>query len=99
IGSGFPFTADYATWNVDPEPPWLPLQPLPLALGGLHLKTVKLDTGNLVGGKLYGLSFGQRRYTHPTVTDAKVRELRWKNAFFGKPGVDVQAYLHLADGT
>ncbi len=97
--SGFPVADTFARWKIDEERPAQPAKAQQLALGGLHLKTIKLDAGALSSGKAFGMAFGRRRYADVDITDPKIAEVRWKNAFIGRPGVDVQAYLHLADGT
>ncbi|MDQ1702105.1 MAG: hypothetical protein QOF57_1357, partial [Frankiaceae bacterium] len=97
--SGFPVSDTFAKWGVDAERPSRPAAPLELKLAPLHVKTVKLDAGAKSDGNVFGMAFGRRRYADLTVKDPKVRELQWKNGFIGRPGIDVQAYLHLADGT
>ena len=97
--SGFPISDTYAKWGIDPERPARPAAPLELKLAPLHVKTVKLDAGAKADGNVFGMAFGRRRYADLTIKDPKAKELQWKNGFIGRPGVDVQAYLHLADGT
>ena len=96
---GFPVANTFAAWGVDSEKPWRPTTAQQLALGGLHEKTIKLDAGARDNGKVWAISFGQRRYEDLEVKDAAIKELRWKNPYYAKPGADIQAYLHLADGT
>jgi hypothetical protein len=97
--AGFPVANTFAAWGIDSEKPWLPPAAQELTLGGLHSKTIKLDAGARVSGRVWGMSFGQRRYEDLDVKDGAIKELRWKNPYYAKPGADIQAYLHLADGT
>jgi hypothetical protein len=91
--SGFPVSQSFKDWDN-----WSGVPPVPgkqdLALGGQHEATIKIETDSHSGELPLVLGTIQQ----VTISDDKVKEIRFKNGGFGH-GVHVDAALHMADDT